>query len=70
MARFIATAHGNPMLVDSEGKTYTKRTSYLKSSSEKEKSYWKCSKYQSLKCSASATTEGNYVVRFVGVHNH
>ncbi len=70
MARFIPTFHGNPMLVDSEGKTYTRRTTYIKNSNETEKSYWTCSKYQSLKCPASATTEGNYVIRFVGEHNH
>ena len=70
VARFITSAHGNPMLVDSEGKTYTKRTTYKKNSSEKEKTHWKCSKYQSLKCSARATTEGNYVVKCVGEHNH
>ena len=70
MARFIASAHGNPMLVDSEGKTYTKRATYKKNSSEEEKTHWKCSKYQSLKCSARAIAEGNYVVKWVGDHNH
>ena len=70
MARFIASAHGNPMLVDSEGKTYTKRATYKKNSSEEEKTHWKCSKYQSLKCSARAIAEGNYVVKWVGQHNH
>jgi hypothetical protein len=70
MARFITSAHGNPMLVDSEGKTYTKRATYKKNSSETEKTHWKCSKYQSLKCSARAIAEGNYIVKWVGKHNH
>ena len=70
MARFITSAHGNPMLVDSEGKTYTKRATYKKNSSEEEKTHWKCSKYQSLHCSARAIAEGNYVVKWVGEHNH
>ena len=53
------------MLVDSEGKTYKKN------SSKKDRTMWRCSKYQSLKCSARATTEaGNYVVKRRGMHNH
>ena len=53
------------MLVDSEGKTYKKN------SSKKDRTFWKCSKYKSLKCYARAMTEtGNYVVKRVGMHNH
>ena len=65
MARFTTSVHGNPMLVDSEGKTYKKNAS------KKDRTMWKCSKYRSLKCYARAITEaGNYVVKRRGRHNH
>jgi hypothetical protein len=64
MARFITSSHGNPMLVDSEGRTFQKNTSRNGQIS------WKCSKYKSLKCLARAKTEGNYVLESAGEHNH
>ena len=64
MARFITSAHGNPMLVDSERKTYQKHVS------KNGITHWRCSKYKSMKCHARATTEGNYVIKSVGQHNH
>ena len=64
MARFTTSAHGNPMLLDSEGNTYRKNNS------TNERIHWRCSKYKSLKCPARATTEGNFVVKWVGEHNH
>ena len=57
------------MLVDSEGKTYKKNS--IRTSSKKDITMWKCSKYRSLKCNARATTEAeNYVVKRRGRHNH
>ena len=64
MARFTTSAHGNPMLVDSERKTYQKHVS------KNGITHWRCSKYKSMKCHARATTEGNYVIKSVGQHNH
>jgi len=64
MARFVTSSHGNPMLVDSEGRTFQKNTSRNGQIS------WKCSKYKSLKCLARAKTEGNYVLETAGEHNH
>ena len=52
------------MLVDSEGKTYQKHVS------KNGTTHWRCSKYKSMKCHARATTEGNYVIKSVGQHNH
>ena len=64
-ARFTTSALGNPMLVDSEGKTYKKNYS------KKDRTFWKCSKYGSLKCNARAITEaGNHVVKRRGRHTH
>ena len=64
MARFVTSSHGNPMLVDSEGRTFQKNTSRNGQIS------WKCSKYKSLKCLARAKTQGNYILETVGEHNH
>ena len=53
------------MLMDSEGKTYKKNYS------KKDRTFWKCSKYGSLKCNARAITDaGNHVVKRRGMHNH
>ena len=52
------------MLVDSERKTYQKHVS------KNGITHWRCSKYKSMKCHARATTEGNYVIKSVGQHNH
>ena len=52
------------MLLDSEGNTYRKNNSIY------ERIHWRCSKYKGLKCPARATTEGNFVVKWVGEHNH
>jgi len=64
MARFVTSSHGNPMLVDSEGRTFQKNTSRNGITT------WKCSKYKSLKCLARVKTEGNYVLESAGEHNH
>ena len=64
MARFVTSSHGNPMFVDSEGRTYQKNTSRNGIIT------WKCSKYKSVKCLARAKTEGNYVLESAGEHNH
>ena len=64
VARFTTSLHGNPMLLDSEGNTYRKNNS------TNERIHWRCSKYKSLKCPVRATTEGNFVVKWVGDHNH
>ena len=64
VARFTTSAYGNPMLLDSEGNTYRKNNSIY------ERIHWRCSKYKGLKCPARATTEGNFVVKWIGEHNH
>ena len=62
---FTTSALGNPMLVDSGGKTYKKNNS------KKDRTFWKCSNYRKFKCYARAITEaGNYVVKYRGRHNH
>ena len=43
---------------------------YTKHNASGIKIYWRCCKYKNLKCFARATTEGNYVVKNVGEHNH
>ena len=59
------------MLVDSEGKTYKKNNRKIGKRTKIDRTFWKCSKYRSLKCYARATTEaGNYVVKRTGRHTH
>ena len=66
MAKFTTSREGNLKLVDAAGYEYTKHSSDPSGI----KIYWRCTKNKSLKCSARATTEGNYVVKNIGLHNH
>ena len=66
MAKFTTSREGNLKLVDTAGYEYTKHS--IDPSGFK--IYWRCSKYKSLKCFARSTTEGNYVIKNVGQHNH
>ena len=64
MAKFTTSREGNLKLMDMAGYEYTKHNA------SGIKIYWRCCKYKNLKCFARATTEGNYVVKNVGEHNH
>ena len=69
-AEFTRNNHGNPQLVDNEGFVYNlhksdKFTGPLV--------YWRCTKKsvrEGWKCSARATTEGEYIVKRVNLHKH
>ena len=68
MANFIPSAQGNPMLVDSGGYMYQRHIG--RSVTNWYKIAWRCSKHRRGKCPARASTEGNYVVKLIGEHNH
>ena len=54
------------MLVDKEGFTYQKHYQ----NARKNLTRWKCSKAKRGGCPAKAFTEGNYVIKWIGPHNH
>ena len=52
VAKFTTSQYGNPQLVDTKGFVYRRH----KSSAKDDKTFWICTKRDSLKCKARATT--------------
>ena len=67
MAMFTSNKHGNPKLLDTLGYSYNKHSNqYAKFAGQ-----WTCSKLRTKeRCMARVTTEGNFIVKHVGEHNH
>jgi len=65
IGRFTKNLNGNPQLVDMAGFVYSKHRAnsiYIQ---------WRCQKnYEGRKCTARATTEGNYIIFRSNEHRH
>ena len=66
LAKFTSSAHGNPQLVDSSGFVYNKH----KSNERRDRIFWICARKTRYKCTARATTEGDYIIKYLGEHIH
>ena len=62
-ARFSRTQHGNAMLVDSQNYCY------MINRKKERRIYWNCHQ-RNHKCKGTAITEGFFIVRKGGEHNH
>lgn len=62
-ARFSRTQHGNAMLVDSQN------FCYMVNRKKERRIYWNCHQ-RNHKCKGTAITEGFYIIRKGGEHNH
>ena len=66
MAKYTSSKHGNPQLVDSVGYSYIRH----KSNNSATKVYWRCQMRTKINCMARATTEGIFIVKYIGEHIH
>ena len=71
VAKFTTSQYGNPQLVDTNGFVYRRH----KSSAKDDKTFWICTKRDSLKCKARATTSNAIASKGLqiistGDHNH
>ena len=66
MGRFVESKFGNTLLLDKEGFVYLVKHKMKNSS----KIHWACREFKKEKCYAKALTEGIYVTRWKGEHNH
>jgi hypothetical protein len=71
VAKFTTSQYGNPQLVDTKGFVYRRH----KSSAKDDKTFWICTKRDSLKCKARATTSNAVESKGLqiiskGDHNH
>merc|ERR1719362_1475314 len=66
-AKFVKTRFSSALLLDKKGYVYKTN------SKNGSKTYWVCRNHlkdKNNKCLARATTDGNYVTYWKGVHNH
>ena len=66
LAKFTSSAYGNAQLVDSSGFVYNKH----KSNERRDRIFWICARKTRYKCTARATTEGDYIIKYLGEHIH
>ena len=69
VAQFTTNSYGNPQLLDMAGFVYSKHFVNTNNTIQ-----WRCLKRsiseKGKKCTAKATTNGNYIIRFKGTHDH
>ena len=66
MGRFVESKFGNTLLLDKAGYVYLVKNKMKKNA----KIHWACREFKKEKCYAKATTEGIYVTKWQGEHNH